>query len=110
MSRDMEDINMNTWKSPEREMPPSSKEVLLKCQCEYDYYYCCVGYHVDRYTDVCNTIAVDDDDSYEYSEEYDEYYYKEGWYESVHNWGEYTAVTINDLVMAWMPLPLEKGE
>jgi hypothetical protein len=46
-----------------------------------------------------------DDDFAEYDEENDEYYWPEGWYESIENWDEYGAVFINDAVTHWQPLP-----
>jgi hypothetical protein len=46
-----------------------------------------------------------DDDFAEYDEENDEYYWPEGWYESIENWYEYAAVFINDVVTHWQPLP-----
>ena len=30
---------------------------------------------------------------------------KQGWYESIHNWDDYSVVGIEDIVTHWMPLP-----
>jgi hypothetical protein len=46
------------------------------------------------------------DDSTEYDEETDEYYWPEGWYESIENWDDYGAVFVNEGVIThWQPLP-----
>jgi hypothetical protein len=60
-----------------------------------------------------HSIKVDDMWSYcedytwnDYVEEEDEYYVKEGWYETIENWDDYTEVYVNDYkVIAWQPLP-----
>ncbi len=42
----------------------------------------------------------------EYREEDDQFYVLEGWYEYIHNWGDYSAVRITeDKVVAWCELP-----
>ena len=49
-----------------------------------------------------------DDEWFEYSELNDCYYLKQGWYECIDNWDDYTSVTINEgVVTHWMPLPDE---
>jgi hypothetical protein len=46
------------------------------------------------------------DDFAEYDEETDEYYWPEGWYESIENWDDYDAVFVNEGVIThWQPLP-----
>ena len=40
-----------------------------------------------------------------YCEEEDCYYIKEGWYELIHYWDDYSYITIPDPVIAWMPMP-----
>jgi protein-tyrosine phosphatase len=60
-----------------------------------------------------HSIKVDDmwsycecDDLQVYDEDEDEYYVKEGWYETIENWDDYTEVYVNDYkVIAWQPLP-----
>lgn len=41
----------------------------------------------------------------DYDEAADIYYWPEGWYEDIENWEEYGAVTINNPVLCWQPLP-----
>lgn len=48
---------------------------------------------------------MEDPDCYDYCEEDDEYYLKEGWYEIIHNWDEYGSIVIGDFVTHWMPRP-----
>ena len=51
--------------------------------------------------------AGDDDElCVEYCEERDEWYLKEGWYELVDNWPDYSSVAIVEGVVDWwMPMP-----
>lgn len=47
-----------------------------------------------------------DDEYVEYSEEADEYYMPEGWYECIDNWDEYSFVSITEGTPThWMPIP-----
>jgi hypothetical protein len=47
-----------------------------------------------------------DDDFAEYDEESDEYYWPEGWYESIENWDDYGAVFVHEgMITHWQPLP-----
>lgn len=45
------------------------------------------------------------EDFADYSEEKDEYYTPEGWYEDIDNWDEYSHVKINHIPTHWQPLP-----
>jgi hypothetical protein len=48
----------------------------------------------------------DYDSDYEYNEENDTYYLKEGWYELIDNWDDYSSVAIVEgVVDYWMPMP-----
>ncbi len=48
----------------------------------------------------------DDESTYEYCEEDDAYYLKEGWYELIDNWPDYSSVAIVEgVVDYWMPMP-----
>ena len=51
--------------------------------------------------------AGDDDElCVEYCEEQDEWYLKEGWYELIDNWYDYSSVAIVEgVVDYWMPMP-----
>ena len=51
-------------------------------------------------------LDYDDDSDYEYNEENDTYYLKEGWYELIDNWDDYSSVAIVEgVVDYWMPMP-----
>jgi hypothetical protein len=48
----------------------------------------------------------DELDFAEYSEEHDECFWPEGWYEQIDNWGDYSAVAVVEgEVDKWLPLP-----
>ena len=48
----------------------------------------------------------DDELCAEYCEERDEWYLKEGWYELIDNWADYSSVAIVEgVVDYWMPMP-----
>lgn len=93
---------------------PDSNHVLARCEIRGLYKpksYTCVAFYAKK-----NSISVgncfDDEINCEYDEETDEYYLKEGWYEVIRNWDEYSSVVIGDFVTHWMPLPEspEEGE
>ena len=53
----------------------------------------------------------DDELCVEYCEEKDEWYLKEGWYELVDNWGDYSLVAIVEgTVDHWLPMPKYAGK
>ena len=89
-------------------MPKSEKRVLVTCEIRslhgYKKQYVCEAFHADAYS-VSEGKYPEDTDCYDYCEEDDEYYLKEGWYEVIHNWDEYSSVVIDDFVTHWMPLP-----
>ena len=96
-------------------LPKTEEKVLVTCE-HLDIYgkphrYVCKAYHVDRYT-MRSDVDWWDEGCDEYREEDDQYYVLEGWYEYIHNWGDYSSVCITeDKVVAWMPLPEPwKGE
>ena len=72
---------------PRYNKPPEFNQVILRA----------VWY--PRWYEVANT----DDEVAEYSEDKDEYYLKEGWYEW--NQEEETHFFVSDPVTHWMPLP-----
>lgn len=90
-------------------LPKTEEEVSVTCE-HLDIYgkphrYVCKAYHVDRYT-VRADFDYWDEGCDEYCEEDDQYYVLEGWYECIHNWGDYSSVRITeDKVVAWCPLP-----
>lgn len=96
----------NEWVSVEERLPKAEKEVRLFCITSNGYKYQCQGFYVPP------GMHRDDSDyswNWECCEQYDEdsgdYFVNPGWYESVHNWDEYSAFGIADKVTHWMPLP-----
>lgn len=96
------------WVSVKDRMPESGKHVLITCEIRslygYKKQYVCEAYHAEEHS-ISEGKYPEDTDCYDYSEEDDEYYLKEGWYEVIHNWDEYGSVVIGDFVTHWMPLP-----
>ena len=96
------------WISVKDRLPESGKKVLATCEIRslygYKKQYVCEAYYAEDHS-ISEGKYPEDTDCYDYSEEADEYYLKEGWYEVIHNWDEYGSVVICDFVTHWMPLP-----
>jgi hypothetical protein len=96
------------WISVKDRVPESGKHVLATCEIKslygYKNRYVCEAFYAEEYS-IPEGKYPEDTDCYDYNEEDDEYYLKEGWYEVIHNWGEYSSVVIDDYVTNWMPLP-----
>ena len=95
------------WISVEERLPESGVHVFVCCErtgyMGYKTQYVCDGFYAGKYK-----VKVgwhDDDTASEYSEEDDEFYLEEGWYEVIKNWGDYDSVVIDDRPTHWMPLP-----
>lgn len=101
-------LDVPEWISVKDRMPESGKHVLATCEIRslygYKKQYVCEAYYAEDHS-VSEGKYPEDTDCYDYSEEDDEYYLKEGWYEVIHNWDEYWSVVIGDFVTHWMPLP-----
>lgn len=101
-------IDREAWVSVEEKLPDAEEEVRLLCVTSWGCHYQCQGFYVPPGT-------YRDDSGYswdwecceEYDEERDDYLVNPGWYESIHNWDEYSACGIADKVTNWMPLPEE---
>lgn len=100
------------WISVKDRLPESGVHVLVCC----DIHplnpsgvrlkrYICDGYYAAEHSIADGCRDSDFYDAYDYDEEEDEYYLKEGWYEVIKNWDEYSSVVIEDFVTYWMPLP-----
>ena len=102
------------WISVTDRLPENGVHVLICCEMrryggEIAGKYVCDGY----YAEANKIIAGDfpDECNCEYSEEDDEFYLREGWYEVVKNWDDFNSVAVEDFVTHWMPLPNQpKGE
>ena len=96
------------WISVKDGPPESGKHVFVTCEFRslygYKKQYVCEAFYAAEHS-ISEGKYPDDTDCYDYSEEDDEYYLKEGWYEVIHNWDEYSSIVIGDFVTHWMPLP-----
>ena len=107
-------VTVQEWISVEDRLPENGVHVLLCCEMhryggEIAGKYICDGYYAEANKIIAGGFP--DDCDCEYSEEDDEYYLCEGWYEVIKNWDDYNSVTVEDSVTHWMPLPLPpKGE
>lgn len=95
-----------SWISVKDRLPENGKNVLAACKVKLangkSRYYICDAFYAHKYSVTCSVYSDLDAD---YSEETDEYYFPEGWWEYIHNWDEYSSVAIDDFVTHWMPLP-----
>ena len=101
-------VTVQEWISVKDRLPESGVHVLICCEMHrygggFAGKYVCDGYYAEAnkiiacgFPDECNC---------EYSEEDDEYYLCEGWYEVIKNWDDYNSVTVEDFVTHWLPLP-----
>ena len=98
---------MSEWISVKDRLPKPEQEVLVLCKTNpMGYEYRCVAFYVpEKWLREESEYNWDYECCGAYSEEDDDYYINEGWYESIHNWDEYNAVAIESLVTHWMPLP-----
>ena len=107
-------VTVQEWISVDDRLPESGVHVLICC--EIRRYnggiagkYVCDGYYAGANKIVAGGFP--DECNCEYSEEDDEYYLCEGWYEIIKNWGDYKSVSVEDFVTHWMPMPQPpKGE
>lgn len=99
--------NHHDWISVRDKLPECGKHVLTSCEVRLlsgsKKRYTCIAFHAEKHK--ISEHYPEEDYCYDYDEEQDEYYLKEGWYEVIHNWDEYSSVVIDDFVTHWMPLP-----
>ena len=95
------------WISVKDRLPEPEQEVFVCVKSKIsNYRYVCCAMHVPenwyrQSSDFCWDFECCD----EYDEEQDDYIVKQGWYESIHNWDDYSVVGIEDIVTHWMPIP-----
>lgn len=101
-------IELPRWIPVTERLPDAEQTVQLFC-CDKEYKkhrYTCVGFYVPH-----GLLKGDSDFDWDfeccedYDEEHDDYIVNAGWYETIHNWGDYSACFIYDEVTHWMPLP-----
>ncbi len=67
--------------------------------------------HVERWTEEASSAFDSGEGTYEYSEELDNYYITEGWWEQVDNWPEWCEIKIDEGEPThWQPLPAPPSE
>lgn len=95
------------WIPVDDRLPESGAHVLISC--EMNRYggaisgkYVCDGYYAEANKIIAGGFP--DECNCEYSEEDDEYYLCEGWYEVIKNCDGYDSVPVEDFVTHWMPL------
>ena len=107
-------VTVQEWIPVEDELPESGAHVLICCEMrryggEIAGKYVCDGYYAEANKIIAGGFP--DECNCEYSEEDDEYYLCEGWYEVVKNWDDFNSVAVEDFVTHWMPMPEQpKGE
>ena len=100
-------VTVHEWISVDDRLPEPEQEVFVCVRTKIsNYRYVCCAMHVPenwhrQSSDFCWDFECCD----EYDEEQDDYIVTPGWYESIHNWDDYSVVGIEDIVTHWMPLP-----
>ena len=100
-------VTVQTWISVKERLPEPEQEVFVCVRSKISNYsyVCCAMYVPENWyrqsSDFCWDIECCDD----YDEEQDDFIVKQGWYESIHNWDDYSVVGIEDIVTHWMPMP-----
>ncbi len=89
------------WR-PVSEKPEKKQEVLISYVDCYGHRINVLGSYVRRLDEEAD--ATDDEDITEYSEEKDEYYLAEGWYEHTTH-SEYDYWLLHENVDMWLPIP-----
>ncbi len=93
-----------TWR-PASELPEKDQIVIATYLNSNGKRRCVRAVYIRQYEEE----AGEDDELYvdvEYCEEQDEWYLKEGWYELIDNWPDYSSVAIVEGVVDWwMPMP-----
>ena len=105
-------VTVQEWISVKDRLPENGVHVLLCCEIhryggEIAGKYVCDGYYAEANKIIAGGFP--DDCNCEYSEEDDEYYLCEGWYEVIKNWDDYNSVAVEDFVTHGMPLPSTEG-
>lgn len=96
------------WISIDDEMPHHGQKVLATYKNNYGKQRTVIANHLERWKEESN---FEDYTTDEYSEEFDRYFYVEGWYEQIDNWGDFNFIHIYEgKITHWMPLPQPLNE
>ena len=91
------------WISVKDRMPEHGRKVIATYRNSLDKKRTIIGCFIERWKEEC---GCDSEDNYEYSEEKDEYFLCEGWYEQQDNWNDYASIFVHEgTVTHWMPEP-----
>ena len=90
-----------TWRLVS-EKPEKGKEVILSYVDCYGHRINVLGSYVRRFDEEAG--SADDEDIMEYSDEKDEYYLKEGWYEHTTH-SDYDCWLLHEKIDKWLPIP-----
>lgn len=91
------------WINVNEQMPEAGKKVIATYLNSYGKKRTIIASWVPRWTE---QDYGDEETASEYNEEKDTYFLKEGWYEQLDNWGDYTSCFVHEGKIAyWMPLP-----
>jgi hypothetical protein len=100
----MEQAFMERWVSVHDELPKAGKKVLTVYNDPDGHKRTILARYIPRWTievECCEYSELYDD----YCEEKDAFFYKEGWYEHVYNWDDFTSFVPDGRITHWMPLP-----
>ena len=90
------------WISVKDKLPPHGVNVLVAYVNDWGKNRIVIGHYLERWREE----SYCDECSDEYSEELDNYFLKQGWYENLDNWGDYSSVVIHEgEVSHWAELP-----
>ena len=100
-------VTVEQWIPVKERLPESGVHVLLCCEVRYGGEiagkYVCDGYYAEANKIIAGGFP--DECNCEYSEEDDEFYLREGWYEVIKNWDDFDSGPVEDFVTHWMPIP-----
>ena len=94
-----------TWRDATT-LPAKDEVVLAKCVGENGYEVVVRAEYYRQYQELAEGNGVEFD-TIELCQDDDEWYLKEGWYELIQNWSEYSSLYIDMLVEKWLPIPKE---
>lgn len=98
----------NRWILVSDRLPENEKRVLVCGLSNYNHTSITMfkAEYIRKMTVTADDYGWSEDCDYDYDEEKDEHYVPEGWYESIMNWDEYSAVAVTDFTIThWRPLP-----